>query len=90
MSIITKELVDEELIHLLKTINEQVAVEEVYGADYYNTDGLARGAICKIVTRSLRVYIWSSGKIWYKMEPWAQEFVDEIESWISSKLRTSD
>jgi len=90
MTNITKELVEEELVHLLKTINEQVTVEDVYGADYYYTDGFARGAICKVMIQSFRVYIWASGKISYKSEPWAQEFIDQIDSWISSKLRSSE
>ena len=90
MILITKELVEEELVPLLKTINEQVTVEDIYGADYYYTDGFARGAICKIMIQSLRVYLWSNGKISYRMEPWAQEYMDEIESWISSKIRSSD
>ena len=86
---LTRELIEEELVPLLKTINEQVSVEDVYGADYYYTDGFARGAICKVIIKSLPIYVWSNGKISYKAEPWVQDFIDQIDRWISSKLSLS-
>lgn len=86
---LTRELIEEDLVPLLKTINEQVSVDDIYGADYYYTDGFARGAICKIIVKSLPIYIWSNGKISYKAEPWVQDFIDQIDRWISSKLSLS-
>ena len=90
---ITRKLVDDELLPLLKTINEEVTVENVYGVDLYYTDGCAEGAICKIVFNKFNkfmIYLWETGEMYCTNEMINNKIMDCLNSWISSKVKSPE
>jgi len=81
---ITRKMIDDELVPLLKTINEQVTVEDVYGIDFYHTDGRARGSICKIILGKSMVYLWANGETYSNGID--EAIMNPLKTWISSKV----
>ena len=85
---ITRKMIDNQLVPLLKTINEQVTVDDVYGIDFYHTDGAARGSICKIILSKSMVYLWANGETY--LNGMDEGIMNPLKTWISSKVSLSE
>lgn len=86
MAKLTKKMLEDELVQLLKKINEEVVIDDVYGADYYYSDGKSAGAFCKIVIKDWRVYIWENGKTYYPINTINIDNQEYIDSWILCRI----
>jgi hypothetical protein len=59
---ITKLAIENELVPLLKTINEEVTVKDVMNSDM---GGTTKDAICRITTETVSFYIWENATTLY-------------------------
>jgi len=83
-------MIDDELLPLLKTINEEVTVEDVYGIDFYYTDGRARGSLCKIIFNKWMLYVWATGEMYSTNEIMNNKIMDCLNSWICLKITSPE
>jgi hypothetical protein len=86
MAMITRDMVENELVPLLKTINEQVCVEDVTGGDLFYTDGTVNDALCKIIFPKVIVYIWANGDIYCPTGIRNSNSMNTIKEWLSPKF----
>ena len=86
---LTREVINYELVPLLKTINEQVNVEDVTSGDLFYTDGTVQGSICKIVYNDRQVYLWSNGDLYCSSGIRNDNVMNGIKDWLSPKFKQS-
>ena len=83
---ITRELIEKELVPLLKIINEEVCLEDVTGSDLFYTDGAVKGALCKITFTKVNVYLWANGDIYCPSGIRNSNSMNTIKQWLSPKF----
>ena len=83
MAVITREMIENELVPLLKIINEEVCVEDVTGSDL---DGAVKDALCKIRFTKLNVYLWANGDIYCPSGIRNTNSMNTIKQWLSPKF----
>jgi hypothetical protein len=62
---ITMAVIQNELVPLLKTINEEVTVKDIRGTDMLYRDGKFKDALCRITTETVSFYIWENTTTFY-------------------------
>lgn len=86
MAMITREMVNNELVPLLKTINEKVCVEDVSGGDLFYSDGAVADSLCKIILPEVIIYIWANGDIYCPSGIKNSMSMNTIKEWLSPKF----
>jgi len=86
MAMITRPMVENELVPLLKTINEKVCVEDVTGGDLFYSDGAVTGSLCKIIFPKVIVYLWANGDVYCPTGIRNSNSMNTIKEWLAPKF----
>jgi hypothetical protein len=90
MANLTREMVDNELVPLLKSINEQIRVEDVTGGDIFYTDGTVQGSLCKIMCGTYTIYLWANGDFYCASGIRNNNVMNTLKEWLSPKFTSAN
>jgi hypothetical protein len=90
MEILSREMIDNELVPLLMTINEQISVEDISSLDIYYTDGHVKDALCKLNMDGSMIYLFTDGTVYYTAANLDELILERLASWIRARVSSPE